>query len=477
VNQLFVDRVDELAFLEEKYRENRAQLIVIYGRRRIGKTELLLKFVRDKKYIYFLCEKTSSRLNMFKLARKMAEYLSRESFARILFTDWEDLFREFLEWKTSSEKVVIILDEFPYLIEVDKGIVSVFQKIWDTYLSKRSDIMLVLCGSSVGMMETEVLSYKSPLYGRRTGQWKVTELKLPYIREFVPSYSFTEVIYIYGALGGVPAYLCKLSPELSVFENIQKLFLRKGAELYEEAENLLRQELREPRNYKLILEAIAEGKRRVSEIANATSLDKAAVSRYIDTLELLEIVSYEAPVLEKPKTKKRLYYIRDNYFNFWFRYIYPNKDLIEENRGKTVLEEIIADYNNYMSTVFEKIAKDFLTKTALPLKIHRIGRHWWKTRRGESIEIDLLGFNKEKSEYLVAEVKWSKLNLLDVNRIYRNLTRKFNELNIGKKAYYCIIAKEIVEKKDIKRKYPELLLFDLKDIEKHYSSKTSSQLL
>ncbi|RLE93090.1 MAG: ATP-binding protein [Thermoprotei archaeon] len=470
MNQLFVDRTEELAFLEEKYKENRAQLIVIYGRRRIGKTELLLKFVKNKNYIYFLCEKTSPQLNILKMARKMAEYLGKKSFARIQFADWEDLFREFLEWKTGDEKVVIILDEFPYLIEIDKGVVSVFQKIWDEYLSKRTDIVLILCGSSIGMMETDVLGYKSPLYGRRTGQWKVTELKLPYIKSFVPSYTFTELLYLYGALGGVPAYLCKLDPKLKVFENIEKLFLRKGAELYEEAENLLRQELREPRNYKLILEALAEGKRRISEIANTTGLDKAAVSRYMDTLELLDIVSYETPVLEKPKTKKRLYYIKDNYFNFWFRYIYPNKDLIEEKRGKIVLEEIIADYNNYMSIVFEKIAKDFVLKISLPIKIHKIGRHWWKTSKGESLEIDLLGFNKNKKEYIIVEVKWSRLKFSDVKRIYKALINKATKLNISGKLYYCIIAKEIENKDSISGAISNVLLFDLKDLEKVYFS-------
>jgi len=466
MNQQFVDRLEELKFLMEKYEEERPQLIVIYGRRRVGKTELLLQFAKEKPYIYFLCEKTSSLSNLTKLARKMAEYLNRKTFARISFTDWEDLFREFLEWKKDKEKVVIILDEFPYLIEVEKGIVSIFQKIWDEYLSKRKDIMLVLCGSSIGTMETEVLGYRSPLYGRRTGQWKVTELELPYIREFVPKYSFIDILYTYGALGGIPAYLVKLDPRLTFFENVERLFLRKGGELYEEAENLLRQELREPKNYKLILGALAEGYRRISEIANATGLDKAAVSRYMDTLELLDIVSYETPILEKPKTKKRLYYIKDNYFNFWFRYINPNKDLIEEGRGKVVLEEIKNDYNSYMGIVFEKIAKHFLLKTPnIPFRITKIGRHWWSTRKGEALEIDLLSYNKSRTKYMAVEVKWKNLKTIEAERIFKSLQRKMEKTYVKGEIYYCIIARRIEEKTQLKRKYSELLLYDLKDLE------------
>ncbi|QOJ78986.1 ATP-binding protein [Infirmifilum lucidum] len=228
---------------------------------------------------------------------------------------------------------MVVIDEFPYLVELDPGVVSLLQKVWDMYLSRRPDVVLILCGSSVGMMETEILSYRSPLYGRRTGQWRVDELEIPYLRAFVPGYASQDVLRVYGALGGVPAYLRHLDPSLGFLENVERLFFRRGAVLYEEAENLLRQELREPRNYKLVLEAVAGGRRRVSEVAAAMGLDKTTVSKYLDTLELLGVVGHEAPVLETPKTKKRLYYIKDNYFNFWFRYVHPNRDLVEADRG------------------------------------------------------------------------------------------------------------------------------------------------
>ncbi|MCS7364874.1 MAG: ATP-binding protein [archaeon GB-1867-035] len=465
MNQQFVDREVELNFLEERYASDEAQFIVIYGKRRIGKTSLILNFLKNKPYIYFLCEKTSIKLNLLKMAKKMAEYLERESFSRITFIDWEDLFREFLEWKSSREKLVIVFDEFPYLIELDRGITSLFQKIWDEHLSKRSDIMLIICGSSIGMMETEILSHKSPLYGRRTGQWKVTELDIRSIWKFIQSYSFEEVLYIYGAIGGTPAYLAKLDDKLSFYENISNLFLSKGGVLYEEAENLLRQELREPRNYKLILNALADGYRRVVEISNITGLDKAAVSRYLDTLQLLEIVDYETPILEKPKTKKRLYHIKDNYFNFWFKYIYPNKDLIEEEKPQIILKQIKEDLPTYMGPIFEKIAKKFLYKTnQTPFQIIKMGRQWWKTKKGEALEIDILGYNKNKKKYIAIDVKWKNLTQNNVKRIINQLKIKTEKLNIKGKIYYGIIAKKIQNKQNLKNE--GYLLFDLKDLQK-----------
>ncbi len=462
MNQQFVDREEDLAYLEDKYREQGAQLIVVYGRRRIGKTELLLRFARGKRYIYFLAEKTRMERNIAKMAERMAEYLGRRSFARIAFSDWEDLFREFLEWK-GGERVVIIIDEFPYLVELDRGIVSLFQRIWDTLLSRRGDVYLVLCGSSVGVMETEVLGYRSPLYGRRTGQWRVRELDIPYIRCFAPRYTFEELLMLYGALGGVPAYLRLVDPQASPLENIERLMLRRGALLYEEAENLLRQELREPRNYKLILEAIAEGRRRVSEIASSTGLDRAAVSRYLDTLLLLGIVSYETPVLARPKARRRLYYIADNYFRFWFRYVHPNKDLVEADTGHVVLEEVERSYSEYMGPVFEHIAKRFLLEAA-PFKPERIGRHWWRTRRGEARELDVLAYRDGR--YLLGEVKWSRLGPRDVERIYRRLRGYAEELGL-RDAAYAVVAREISRKEEARR--PGLLLYDLGDLEEHYS--------
>ena len=437
MSQQFVDREEELAFLDEAWKRG-PQLIVIYGRRRIGKTELLLRFARDRPHLYFLADKTSIPNNLRRLARRMADYLKRPSFARISFQDWESLFREFVEWK-GEERMVMIIDEFPYLIELSRSVPSEFQVIWDEILSKRDDIVLVLCGSSIGIMESEVLGYRSPLYGRRTGQWKVREIHPLRVREFVPGYTLEDSFRVYGVLGGVPAYLSQLDGSKGFWENVRDLLLRKGSPLYEEVDNLLRMELREPKNYKLVLQALAEGKRRVTEIANLTGLDKALVSRYLEVLRTMDLVAYETPLLESPSTKRRRYYISDKYFRFWFRYVQPNREMIEEGRSDELITLIRRDFDAYMGPVFEEIVRKSVHRI-LPFTPLRVGRHWWK-ERGEAREIDLLAVG-EGSVALV-EVKWSDLRERDVERIVDRLRVLYRELGLERygEGIFVVVAR------------------------------------
>ncbi len=439
MSQQFVDREEELAFLERVYGGKGPQLIVIYGRRRIGKTELLLRFVRNKPHLYFLADKTSISNNLRRFAKRMAGYLKRPSFARIDFQDWESLFREFIEWKVGEERAVIIIDEFPYLIELSKSVPSEFQVIWDEILSKRDDVMLVLCGSSIGIMESEVLGYKSPLYGRRTGQWKVREIHPIRVREFVPRYTLEDSFRIYGVLGGVPAYLSQLDGGKNFWKNVRDLLLRKGSPLYEEVNNLLRMELREPKNYKLVLQALAEGKRRVTEIANLTGLDKALVSRYLEVLRIMDLVGYETPLLEIPSTKRRRYYISDKYFRFWFRYVQPSREMIEEGRSNELIMLIKKSFDVYMGPVFEEIARKIIHKV-LPFTPLKVGRYWWK-ERGEAREVDLLALG-ENSVALV-EVKWSDLREKDVERIVGRLRTFYKELRLDRygKGSFVVMAR------------------------------------
>ena len=272
------------------------------------------------------------------------------------------------------------------------------------------------------------------------------------------------MLHVYGAAGGVPAYLKLFNSKLSFWENVEQLYLTKGGVLYEEAEYLLRQELREPRAYMMIMKSISEGKRRVTDIASDTGLDKSAVSRYLHTLELLDLVGFETPALEKPKTKKRLYYIKDCYMRFWFRYIYPNRDLIEEWRSAELLEEIKRDYSSYMSWVFERIARKLLAKVRLPAKPVKLSRQWGKTSKG-AYEIDILGYTLDKRVLLAFEVKWASLKLSDARRILSKLAEKLKAARLEpERAYYGIVAREVDGKSLLREE--GYLVFDLKDVEK-----------
>ena len=462
MNQHFVDRKEELEFLEKFYKKREGSLIIIYGRRRVGKTELIKNFIASKNSIYYLCERQPIQKNVEKFKEIVAEKLGEEWLKDISVRDFESVFKA-VERRLKKEKIVVVFDEFPYLIEMDRGIVSHFQKIWDEIL-KNTNVLLILCGSSIGMMETEVLGYKSPLHGRRSAQWKLTELEIKFLKDFLPSYDFESILYTYSILGGIPLYLLKFDAGKSVFENVKEQFLWKGGFLYEEAENLLRQEFREPRNYMLILRAIAEGKRKLGEISNETGLDKSAVSRYLDTLETVKFVDYELPVTEPSKSKKRLYYLSDNYLNFWFKFIYPNKWLIEEGFGERVLEKIKSEFSRFFSGTFERLCRKIVLSR---FDFTRVGKQWGRIPGSREVyEIDIVALNEKTKKILFAECKWQRK--VNARKICKELAEKSQYVqwhNDKRKEGFAIFAKSF-SKRINEFEGRKVYCFDLRDMEK-----------
>ncbi|NJF24814.1 ATP-binding protein [Thermococcus sp. Bubb.Bath] len=458
--QKFVDRERELAFLEERYSSGDAELLIIYGRRRIGKTELLLRFARDKEHVYFLASEKPYRDNLRELQRMMGKSLGDKLFSRIEFGDIDELLIEFSK-RVNGRRVVLIIDEFPYLIERYKPVLSLIQRAWDMELSK-SDLMLILCGSSVSSMETEALGYKSPLYGRRTGQWRVDELPFWSLREFFPDYSAEDLVKVYGVLGGIPAYLIRFDPEKSFDENVIERVLSKGAFLYEEAEILLKEEVREPANYFAILQAVAGGRSRFGEIVNATGLDKSLVSKYLNVLEKLGMVEREVPVTasRKEALKRGRYSITDNYLAFWFRYVFPNRSYLEAGMGREVWERSRGDFNEYMGAVFERLLRKPEVFTRLTgFGFTKIGR-WW--HKGE--EIDLVALNENERKVLFVEVKWKELREREAMGILKDLKRKAELIGLddwGK--HYWLVAKKVEGKETLRKE--GWLVWDLGDFE------------
>ncbi|MBU4139326.1 MAG: ATP-binding protein, partial [Euryarchaeota archaeon] len=306
---LFINRNKELDMLEQKFKLPEPQFIVIYGRRRTGKTELIKQFCKDKEYIYFLADKRGTVLNVGRFASIATDHFND---AALKIEDFYLLFDYINRRLDNEKKTVIIIDEFSYLVEKDDSIASVFQGIWDEVLAKKN-VFLILCGSSISMMELGVLSYKSPLYGRRTGQWKLSPFSFKEMKEFFPDFSLAERVEIYSVLGGIPFYLKRFRKK-NIFVNIEENILTKGEPLYEEVEFLLREELREYSSYYSILEAIAAGSTRIIEIADHSRIKAGDLPKYMDTLIKLDIVEKVHPVTEKEKTKKTIYKIKDNFF-------------------------------------------------------------------------------------------------------------------------------------------------------------------
>ncbi|MCD6207369.1 MAG: ATP-binding protein [Methanosarcinales archaeon] len=452
--QKFVNREDELKFLESRYQSSSPEFIVIYGRRRVGKTELMLKFLDNKNGVYFLASKEGDRQNIKDFSQTAGRVLTDEYFGQIEFPDWFTLFESLFKHRkfcdlAEHDKFVLIIDEFPYLIHSNRAIPSVFQKIWELCM-KKENIMLVLSGSSVSVMESDVLGYKSPLYGRRTGQWQLDPLDFKHLGGFLP-YSKEDLVMLWSIVGGIPEYLLKFDANLSLWDNVRNNVIQKGTYLYEEVEYLLNEEFREPKNYKLIFKAIALGYNRLGEICNYTGLNKSMVSKYLDVLNKLHIVREEIPVTASPKFKRRLYFIHEPFFNFWFRFIYSNRIDLEANRQNEVLAMIKKDFPAYCGLMFEVLVTELIMGKQI-LRDHpftKIGRWWHKDK-----EIDVVALNYDTKEILFVECKWSILSSSNASEILEKLKEKskYVEWNNGRrKEYFGIIAKKIEGKEKLRK--------------------------
>lgn len=434
----FVNREQELNFLNEKWRQNSAQLIIIYGKRRVGKTEISLQFAKSKPHLYFLCERIAAHSQLKKFTAAVGEYFKDEFLPQEGFKDWETVFKYIAN---KREKLAVIIDEFPYLAETDKAIPSTFQKAWDLHL-KNSKVYLILLGSSISMMERTVLFYKAPLYGRRTGQFLIKPFKFKEAKKTHPEKTFDEVLAVYSIAGGTPLYLNKFRRK-NYLDVVKEEILTKGQPLYEEVEFLLREELKEPRNYFVILEALSLGKHKLSEIINETGFDKGTTSRYISILNSLQITKKEIPVTEKipEKSRKGIYIIDDNFFNFWFRLVFRNRSLLEENEISKVVSKVKEVMPQLLAENYEKISGEILLNSILskklPLEFETYGR-WWD--RNE--EIDLIALNSRTNEILFGEVKWSNKPI--GTNIYEGLKRKSQRVKWGKKnrkEYFALFSK------------------------------------
>lgn len=403
---MFVGRKKELKHLQSTYMNGDFAFTVIYGRRRIGKTQLLIEYLKDKKGIYYMATETSAQTNLQLLSEVVFSFEGKKGLS---FADFHALF-DHLKELSKDERVVFVIDEYPYLAQVYPEISSIIQKYCD-HEWNQTKLHLILCGSSMSFMEEQVLGQKSPLYGRRTSQIKLLPFTFFETEEYLFGMDKEAIAILHCATGGVAEYLSYIKKEDSLKENIINLFFKEYGRLYEEPMNYLKQELREPKVYNNILNAIANGASKNSDIANKAQLSTGALNRYIDNLISLGIVMKETPVLSK-HTRKSIYLIKDGAFRFWYRYVLPNTSAIELDLGERLYnEKIEKDLPKFMGQGFEQIFFDVfdeLNQTMkLPVLITERGR-WWgnnpKLKREE--EIDLVGVGDNMLVF--AEVKWNK---------------------------------------------------------------------
>lgn len=459
----FWDREDEIKWLESKNQEPNATLLILYGRRRLGKTELLKKFLKKRKHMYFLVGKKTEKIMISDMQKEMASFLDDNLFNKIQFTDWEDLFSTFIK---KADHPIIVIDEFPYLIEENKNIPYLFQKIWDEHLQHKPCLM-VLCGSSVRMMETKILDVKSPLYGRRSGQWKLCPFPFSLFHKIFPNHSFEDRVRFFSILDGIPAYIKKMNQKKTVDWNLKNKVFKRGEYLYEETEYLLRQELRSPRNYYVILQAIAEGYTRFGEIANRTELSKSLVSQYLKNLQELHIVKKLVPVTQRKESRNAHYRLSDNYFSFWFQFIYPYQQLIEQDKQERLLESISEKLNKHYSFAFEQICRQLMMQGSFS----KVGSWWDKNE-----EIDVIGLDELQNHILFGECKWIQ-HKVGMN-VFENLLQKSKQVSWKKnkqKKSFALFSKSGFTKQliDETKQRADIKLFTTSDIDRVFRTQNN----
>jgi len=448
---MFVDRQKELKVLEDEYKSSGFRFSIIYGRRRVGKTTLIKKYILNKPYIYFLVtlETLPSLLKRFK--DLVADFLDDEFLKNIELKSFEQIF-SYLSKQNLSKKLIIVIDEFQYLAKADKSIPSQFQYIVDEIL-KNKNIHLILCGSIISMMYEQTLSYNSPLYGRRTSSIKLEALKFEYISQFFSKRDEIELIELYAILDGVPKYLELFKDYSDIFEAIKVNILDKNAFLYEEPRFILQNEVSEPVTYFSILEIIANGEHKIGNIASKLNKSVQNITSFISKLIELEIIYKDVPITEKlpNKSKKGLYFIKDNFFRFWFSYVLPYKSQLEIGNIAYVLEVIKKDFSSFVSKVYEDLSIEFVLKN---YHIQKAGRWWSKDE-----EIDIVGVAKDY--LIVGECKYSNKKVgIDILESLERKSQKI-ELKLPIK-YYILFSKSGFTNKliEVKNSRDDVILVD-----------------
>ena len=437
----FLGREKEILGLEKEYARD-GGFVVIYGRRRIGKTTLIKQFIKSKTAFYFLATKEVESQSMKRFAGVIARTTGNSVMQKAAFSDWLDLFQAVADYKP-NEKKVLVIDEFPYLVKVNDSFPSILQNAWDEIL-KDSNVMLILCGSLISMMKKHALSYESPLYGRRTAQMRIAPL--PFTTVYAnQKLSFTDAVEQYSITGGVPKYMEFFSDTQPLYDQIKENILSKNGFLYEEPNFLLTDEVQVPTNYFSIIKVIADGNHKLGTIAGILGLETSALTPYLKTLSELGFIEKQVPVTEKnsEKTRKGLYFISDNLLRFWFRYVYPYKGELELDNTQISLDELDKDFKEkFVAFAYEDICKEIFARLcsdkAIDFTPSKIGSYWLNDKSGNT-QIDVMAVDTVNKRLFAGECKYHN-QPIDAD-VYFELVKKVDNSSEIKSAFkgYTVI--------------------------------------
>lgn len=431
---MFIGRQKELNALDKLYTSEKFEFAVLYGRRRVGKTALINQFIGDKGAIYFMGVESNAKQNLENFSKSIMEYANGIN-AEMSFPSFQAAL-EYVFKLAESKRLILAIDEYPYVARASKSLASTLQLLIDKY-KDTSKLMLILCGSSMSYMEDHVLAYKAPLYGRRTAQIKLLPFDYEETCAYFKNFSNEDKAMLYGIVGGTPQYLLQMSDKLSVEDNVKNTYLNPMSFLYEEPTNLLKQEVREPAIYTAIITAIATGSSRMSEISSKVGETTNVCATYIKNLIGLGILQKETPYGEKA-SRKSVYSIEDNMFRFWYRFVLDETSVIARGAADLVYNRIKPQLSDYMGKVFEEICKQYLWKQLLsgncPVEFTSLGR-WWGNNPKERIqeEIDIMG-EQDKNTALFAECKWTN-EKVDIG-VLETLVKRSNLFTFKTKHYY-----------------------------------------
>ena len=404
----FIGRQRELESLEREYQKD-SSFVVIYGRRRVGKTTLIKEFIKDKRAFYFLATTESEAQSMKRFAGVLSRTTKNPMLSKVTFTDWLDLFQVVAD-DHPDEKKVLVIDEFPYLVKTNPDFPSILQNAWDEVL-KDHNVMLILCGSLISMMKKHALAYDSPLYGRRTAQIRLMPLQFTDVYE-AQNLSFEQAVEQYAITGGVPKYMEFFQSDEPLVEQIRRVVLSKNGFLYEEPDFLLNEEVQTPINYFSVLKAISDGNHKLSKIGMTMEQDTSAITPYLKTLIDLGFVTKNVPITEKnpERSRKSLYYVSDNFIRFWFRYVYPFKGELELDNQQIVLDEMGKDFKQkFVAFAYESICRNIFAelcrKGQIDFAPSRIGSYWRNDNEGDT-EIDVAAVDNQHKRLFLGECKY-----------------------------------------------------------------------
>lgn len=425
-------RKEELNHLNELYDSHNFEFLVMYGRRRVGKTTILQEFARNSHSIFFPAREKNDALNLEDFSKVIQYHFDKTFIAS--FQNWEDAFN-YIGSKV-TERTTIIIDEFPYIIEENPSVKSILQHVID-HSWKNKNIFLILCGSSVSIMETDVMGRKSPLHDRQTSSLEVKPFDYLESSMFFSNYSNEDKLLAYGILGGIPRYLEAFDPHLSIEKNIASKIIRNGAYLHEEPDNLLKAKLRETNVYSSILSAIANGRNKIIDIANFIHEDRTKVAKYLITLQTLRLIEKRIPCGDPETSKKSIYVIKDPFFKFWFRYEFTNNSYYAMLGANDASKEIMDDISNLMGDAFEEICKEYFIRLAKQRKLPFIPYHlgkWWGTNPviKAQDDVDLLAIDRSGKKAIFVECKFTSqpmpydeyVDLVTATKAFTNIEEK-----------------------------------------------------